>query len=171
MTAPPTPDPQATDDGADHRGPALPGGRARRPDDRSGSSSSSLVETLEFFREVSPIDFFTGTIWSASIKPYAWGVLAAGLRHPPGRGHRDDHRHPARPPGGGPPVRLRIAAGAHHGQADPRDDRRHPDHRARLLRHQLPRAAAPEPDPRPGEHRDVLCPGRRHRGRPARSRR
>ncbi len=33
-------------------------------------------ETLEFFREVSPIDFFTGTFWSASIQPRAWGVLA-----------------------------------------------------------------------------------------------
>ena len=33
-------------------------------------------ETLEFFREVNPIDFFTGTFWSASIQPRAWGVLA-----------------------------------------------------------------------------------------------
>jgi phosphate transport system permease protein len=33
-------------------------------------------ETVEFFREVSPIDFFTGTFWSASIQPRAWGVLA-----------------------------------------------------------------------------------------------
>jgi phosphate transport system permease protein len=32
-------------------------------------------ETFEFFREVAPLEFFTGTIWSASIKPYAWGVL------------------------------------------------------------------------------------------------
>ncbi len=32
-------------------------------------------ETVEFFLEVSPVDFFTGTVWSASIKPYAWGVL------------------------------------------------------------------------------------------------
>jgi phosphate transport system permease protein len=35
-----------------------------------------LFETLEFFREVSPIEFFTGTFWSASIQPRAWGVLA-----------------------------------------------------------------------------------------------
>jgi phosphate transport system permease protein len=35
-----------------------------------------IFETLEFFREVSPIDFFTGTFWSASIQPRAWGVLA-----------------------------------------------------------------------------------------------
>jgi phosphate transport system permease protein len=33
-------------------------------------------ETLEFFREVNPIAFFTGTFWSASIQPRAWGVLA-----------------------------------------------------------------------------------------------
>lgn len=33
------------------------------------------VETFEFFLEVSPVEFFTGTVWSASIKPYAWGVL------------------------------------------------------------------------------------------------
>lgn len=32
-------------------------------------------ETFEFFREIDPLEFFTGTIWSASIKPYAWGVL------------------------------------------------------------------------------------------------
>lgn len=35
-----------------------------------------LFETIEFFREVSPIEFFTGTFWSASIQPRAWGVLA-----------------------------------------------------------------------------------------------
>jgi phosphate transport system permease protein len=34
------------------------------------------VETLEFFLQVSPIDFFTGTRWSALIKPQAFGVLA-----------------------------------------------------------------------------------------------
>ena len=33
-------------------------------------------ETFEFFGEVRPLDFFTGTTWSASIKPQAWGVLA-----------------------------------------------------------------------------------------------
>ncbi len=33
-------------------------------------------QTFEFFLEVSPIEFFTGTFWSASIKPQAWGVLA-----------------------------------------------------------------------------------------------
>jgi len=35
-----------------------------------------LFETFEFFREVNPIAFFTGTFWSASIQPRAFGVLA-----------------------------------------------------------------------------------------------
>jgi len=34
------------------------------------------IETLEFFQHVNPVDFFTGTKWSASIKPYAYGILA-----------------------------------------------------------------------------------------------
>ncbi|MDO8483748.1 MAG: phosphate ABC transporter permease subunit PstC [Candidatus Limnocylindrales bacterium] len=33
-------------------------------------------ETVEFFLRISPVDFFTGTHWSASIKPYTFGVLA-----------------------------------------------------------------------------------------------
>lgn len=33
-------------------------------------------ETFEFFLEISPIEFLTGTVWSASIKPQSWGVLA-----------------------------------------------------------------------------------------------
>jgi len=33
-------------------------------------------ETFEFFLDVSPIEFLTGTVWSASIKPQVWGVLA-----------------------------------------------------------------------------------------------
>ena len=33
------------------------------------------VEALLFFAEVSPVDFFTGTRWSASIKPFAFGVI------------------------------------------------------------------------------------------------
>ncbi len=35
-----------------------------------------VVETLDFFREINPLDFFGGTFWSASIQPRAWGVLA-----------------------------------------------------------------------------------------------
>jgi phosphate transport system permease protein len=35
-----------------------------------------LFETLEFFREISPVDFFTGTQWSALIQPRKFGVLA-----------------------------------------------------------------------------------------------
>ena len=34
------------------------------------------VQTIEFFLEIDPIAFFTGTHWSASIKPYTFGVLA-----------------------------------------------------------------------------------------------
>ncbi len=41
-----------------------------------GIVSVLAVQTVEFFLEVSPIDFFTGTHWSASIKPYTFGVLA-----------------------------------------------------------------------------------------------
>jgi phosphate transport system permease protein len=32
-------------------------------------------QTLEFFLQVSPLEFFTGTKWSAGIRPFAWGVL------------------------------------------------------------------------------------------------
>ena len=35
-----------------------------------------VYESLAFFSVVSPVDFFTGTTWSASIKPYEFGVLA-----------------------------------------------------------------------------------------------
>lgn len=35
-----------------------------------------VFETLDFFAEVNPIAFFTGTFWSASIQPRSWGVLA-----------------------------------------------------------------------------------------------
>ncbi len=34
-----------------------------------------VLETFEFFREVSPVEFFTGTVWSASILPFQWGVI------------------------------------------------------------------------------------------------
>ena len=34
-----------------------------------------VFQTLEFFQVVSPVEFFTGTRWSATIRPYAWGVL------------------------------------------------------------------------------------------------
>ncbi len=33
------------------------------------------VEAASFFAEVAPLDYLTGTVWSASIKPYAFGVL------------------------------------------------------------------------------------------------
>lgn len=34
-----------------------------------------LFEAFQFFVRVSPIEFLTGTIWSALIKPQAWGVI------------------------------------------------------------------------------------------------
>jgi len=34
-----------------------------------------VVEAYSFFLEISPVDFFTGTRWSASILPYAFGVI------------------------------------------------------------------------------------------------
>jgi len=33
-------------------------------------------QTVQFFQIVNPIDFLTGTVWSASIEPYKFGVLA-----------------------------------------------------------------------------------------------
>jgi phosphate transport system permease protein len=35
-----------------------------------------IVQTLQFFQIVNPIDFLTGTVWRASIQPYQFGVLA-----------------------------------------------------------------------------------------------
>jgi len=32
-------------------------------------------ETFEFFVQVSPLEYLTGTVWSASIRPYAFGVI------------------------------------------------------------------------------------------------
>jgi phosphate transport system permease protein len=33
------------------------------------------IETIQFFAQVNPIEFLTGTRWSALIQPQAWGVL------------------------------------------------------------------------------------------------
>lgn len=33
-------------------------------------------QTLQFFQVVNPLEFLTGTVWSASIQPYQFGVLA-----------------------------------------------------------------------------------------------
>jgi phosphate transport system permease protein len=35
-----------------------------------------IVQTVEFFRLVGLVDFLTDTVWSASIKPYRFGVMA-----------------------------------------------------------------------------------------------
>lgn len=34
-----------------------------------------LADTLTFFRNVSPLEFFTGTNWSPTIRPFSYGVL------------------------------------------------------------------------------------------------
>ena len=34
-----------------------------------------VFEALTFFGQISPVEYFTGTRWSASIKPYAFGVI------------------------------------------------------------------------------------------------
>ena len=36
-----------------------------------------VVQAVEFFQLVNPIDFLTGTVWSASIEPgtFKWGIL------------------------------------------------------------------------------------------------
>ena len=39
-----------------------------------------VFQTLQFFQIVNPIDFLTGTVWSASIQPYQFGVLALDQR-------------------------------------------------------------------------------------------
>jgi phosphate transport system permease protein len=34
-----------------------------------------LIEAVQFFAFVNPVDFFTGTVWSASILPFRFGVI------------------------------------------------------------------------------------------------
>ncbi len=34
-----------------------------------------LTDTITFFRSVSPLEFFTGTNWSPTIRPFSYGVL------------------------------------------------------------------------------------------------
>ena len=95
---------------ADHRVPALRRGGPRGRHHGRRSSSSWLRRRWEFFQQISPVDFFTGTTWSASIKPYDFGVLALISGHAAGRRHRDGHRGPARAARGGPAGRVRESA-------------------------------------------------------------
>ena len=44
-------------------------------DDRDRRDPAAY-QTIQFFQIVNPIDFLTGTVWSASIQPYQFGVLA-----------------------------------------------------------------------------------------------
>jgi phosphate transport system permease protein len=34
-----------------------------------------VVEAVSFFQQINPIDFLTGTVWSASIQPFRFGVI------------------------------------------------------------------------------------------------
>jgi phosphate transport system permease protein len=34
-----------------------------------------VFQTVEFFRQVSIVEFLTGTVWSASIAPFRWGII------------------------------------------------------------------------------------------------
>jgi phosphate transport system permease protein len=34
-----------------------------------------VLQALDFFRQINPIDFLTGTVWSASIQPFRFGVI------------------------------------------------------------------------------------------------
>src|SRR5919109_409392 len=43
---------------------------------RAGILLVLAFQTVEFFLQVSPVEFFTGPRWSAGIRPFAWGVLA-----------------------------------------------------------------------------------------------
>ncbi len=89
--APPLPQPAAGAPGPG-RDPSLDLGRRRRPKERAirtflaacgvlsilitaGIILTLAFETIEFFREVSLVEFFTGTRWSALISPHHYGVL------------------------------------------------------------------------------------------------
>ena len=101
-----------------------------------------LVEAIQFFAPVNPIDFLTGTVWSASILPFRFGVIPLVVSGP--------SRSPlialivAFPLGLLAAVYLAeyaAVADPQRRQADPRDDRRDPDDRPRLLRPELRHAA------------------------------
>lgn len=34
-----------------------------------------VLQAIDFFRQINPIDFLTGTVWSASIQPFRFGVI------------------------------------------------------------------------------------------------
>ena len=111
---------------------------------RSGSCSRCSFPALEFFGEVSPVEFFTGTNWAPLFEPprsassrCSAGTFVVTLLGAP-------RRDPARPRLGDLPQRVRVAASDEElPQADPRDPRRHPDRRLRLLRPDGRDAAAP----------------------------
>ena len=89
---------------------------------------------------------------------------AARLRHVLPDRDRAGDRDPARPRLGDLPGRVRVAARAHADQADDRAARRHPDHRARLLRADVRHAGDPARRARPGRP-DLQRPRGGHRAR------
>ena len=170
--AQPTADPRPAAERADHRDRCCscrPSSASSRP---SASSSSSPSRRIEFFLRGQPdrllhrhdlvgVDQAAGLggprarVRARSSSPASRMVIAVPLgllsRRPAGR--------------------LRLAPGAQRRQADPRDDRRHPDHRARLLRAST--SSRPQlliPLLGPENIGRLLGPVRRDRGRPARSR-
>ncbi len=110
---------------------------------------SLLLPAIDFFREVSPWEFFTGTTWAplfldgavrrrAARRRHVHDLVLVGARRVPARGRRRDL-----------PERVREPARRRRPEADPRDPRRDPDGRPRLLRPHV-RDAAPARHRGPG---------------------
>ena len=103
-----------------------------------------MLQAVEFFRQINPIDFLTGTVWSASIQPFRFGVIPLVV------GTLDVAVIAllvAIPLGLLAAVYLAEYASVrtrNDRQADARDDRRDPDDRPRVLRPELHHAAGPQ---------------------------
>ena len=68
-------DPTPTMVRTDHRVAAVRRRSPRHRDDDRDRGDPRLPDPA-FFQHVNPIDFLSGTVWSASIQPYQFGVLA-----------------------------------------------------------------------------------------------
>ena len=97
----------------------------------------------QFFQIVNLIDFLTGTVWSASIQPYQFGVLALVSGTAARGGHRHGHRDPARVAVGDPALNTRRIVSA---TSSNRCWRRSPGSRpsSSASCHQLPLAGSPQ---------------------------
>ena len=71
---------------------------------------SLVLPALDFFREVSPVDFFTGTTWAPLFLDAQFGVLAARRRDADDLVLVGARRVPARSRRGDLPQRVREAA-------------------------------------------------------------